>query len=63
MNLAQKVLEQMGLKVSEEYKVIQLAGGDWIVQDEVGTEIARERTRLDAIKIKDDLEKEFDAKK
>jgi hypothetical protein len=40
----------------EKYKLEQLAGGEWIVVDSKGTELARERNRINAIKAKKDLE-------
>ena len=39
------------------YKIELLAGGEWIVTDANGTELARERTKADAVKVKKDLEK------
>ena len=42
------------------YKVEQLMGGEWIVVDQYGTELARERTRIDAIRTQKELEKPVD---
>ena len=47
--------ESMDKDIDSVYRLEQLAGGDWIVVDNHGTEVAREKNRIDALDIKREL--------